>query len=300
MPNLENLTGREREALELLAHGHDAKSAARALGVSVNSINERLRDARRKLGVTSSREAARILLESTGEDPQKIRDEKIGVDRSGGDMSKPAPDGRARFVVAGVVALLLIAITALALSGQAAKHPPPAETTVTAAAAGASLIYAVRQRDIAALRELLESGTDPNAATTGEGSALIAAVRLGDRAAVRLLLEHGARADFAAPGDGSPLIAAANLGDSGLIDEFIARGADVNAIVPGDETPLIAAARSGRLAAVDALVKHGADVNLKALMNADRAPEWASPLGEALKRGHSDVADYLTQHGAKP
>ena len=50
---------REKEALRLLLVGHDAKSIANTLGLSVYTINDRLRDARRKLGVSSSREAAR-------------------------------------------------------------------------------------------------------------------------------------------------------------------------------------------------------------------------------------------------
>lgn len=59
---LDTLTDKERETLRLILRGHDAKSSARELGLSVHTVNERLRDARRKLGVTSSREAARRLL----------------------------------------------------------------------------------------------------------------------------------------------------------------------------------------------------------------------------------------------
>ena len=60
---LETLTEKEKETLRLIVRGHDAKTAARELGLSVHTINERLRAARRKLDVTNSREAARLLLE---------------------------------------------------------------------------------------------------------------------------------------------------------------------------------------------------------------------------------------------
>ncbi|WP_298306891.1 DUF4019 domain-containing protein [uncultured Erythrobacter sp.] len=60
--SLDRLTDKENETLRLIARGHDAKSAARELGISVHTINERLRNSRRKLGVTSSREAARKLV----------------------------------------------------------------------------------------------------------------------------------------------------------------------------------------------------------------------------------------------
>lgn len=57
------LTEREKEALRLLSRGYDVKSCARELGVSSNTITERLRSARTKMGLTSSREAARRLSE---------------------------------------------------------------------------------------------------------------------------------------------------------------------------------------------------------------------------------------------
>jgi DNA-binding CsgD family transcriptional regulator len=55
------LTDRELEALRLLAAGHTAKTIAVRLGRSETSINERLRAARRKTGIGSSRELARLL-----------------------------------------------------------------------------------------------------------------------------------------------------------------------------------------------------------------------------------------------
>lgn len=67
------LTDKELEVLRLLTAGHTVKSIAVRLGRSETSINERLRDARRKTGVGSSRELARHL------DAQKIWDKKIDL-----------------------------------------------------------------------------------------------------------------------------------------------------------------------------------------------------------------------------
>src|SRR6218665_1549574 len=67
------LTDKELEVLRLLTAGHTVKSIALRLGRSETSINERLRDARRKTGVGSSRELARYL------DAQKIWDKKIDL-----------------------------------------------------------------------------------------------------------------------------------------------------------------------------------------------------------------------------
>lgn len=60
---LKALTDKEKQTLRLVLRGYDAKSMARRLDLSVHTVNERLRHARRKLGVSSSREAARILRE---------------------------------------------------------------------------------------------------------------------------------------------------------------------------------------------------------------------------------------------
>jgi DNA-binding CsgD family transcriptional regulator len=80
MPDgLDALTEKEKETLRLLVTGHDAKSIARELGLSVHTINDRLRDTRRKIGVTSSREAARILAQAEDTGPNKFGAKKMGV-----------------------------------------------------------------------------------------------------------------------------------------------------------------------------------------------------------------------------
>lgn len=58
---VQSLTEKEKQALRLLVNGFDAKSMAQHLGLSVHTVNERLREARRKMAVSSSREAARQL-----------------------------------------------------------------------------------------------------------------------------------------------------------------------------------------------------------------------------------------------
>jgi DNA-binding CsgD family transcriptional regulator len=64
--DLDRLTEREKETLRLLLRGYDAKSIAAEFDLSVHTINERLRDARRKLNVSSSKAAARLLAEYEG------------------------------------------------------------------------------------------------------------------------------------------------------------------------------------------------------------------------------------------
>lgn len=71
--DLARLNRAERTVLGLLAQGHTAKSIATITGKSVGSVNERLREARRKTGIGSSRELARLFA------AQENRDELIGV-----------------------------------------------------------------------------------------------------------------------------------------------------------------------------------------------------------------------------
>ena len=86
------LNAAERTVLDLLAQGHTAKSIATITDRSVGSVNERLREARRKTGVGSSRELARLLA------AQENRDELIGMaeaDDRAPDSAMPATTGTA-------------------------------------------------------------------------------------------------------------------------------------------------------------------------------------------------------------
>ena len=140
------LTDREKQTLRLIVRGHDAKSIARELNLSVHTINERLRDARRKLAVSSSRKAARMLLEVEGEPrgatPYSLGDMRIGEDRWVGVADEaPAPvigagrgSGRPRIIIGAT--LMTLAFSLLALGGliHMASAPPqvaPASSTAT-------------------------------------------------------------------------------------------------------------------------------------------------------------------------
>ena len=127
------LTEKELEILRLLAGGHTVKSIAAQLERSEASINERLREARRKTGVGSSRELARMI------DAQKNRDTKS-------DLSPPADPAEAASMpldkgvygwTKGRIAmafLLPAAALGLALAAGTATMPEAAETAQAAQA----------------------------------------------------------------------------------------------------------------------------------------------------------------------
>lgn len=131
------LTEKEKETLRLMGRGHDAKSMARHLGLSVHTINERLRAARRKLSASSSREAARRLLDSEG-DAYEFRGDRLFGEAAAG--AEAAQDGsaierrrthRTPWVAAGVVMSLILGIAALVLQPQPASLPAQGSASAT-------------------------------------------------------------------------------------------------------------------------------------------------------------------------
>lgn len=132
------LTEKEKETLRLMVRGHDAKSVARSLGLSVHTINERLRDARRKMRVSSSREASRLLFEAEGEerrsDPQKTGDRDFGEDSAAVPRKdEAAPRGAVSTLLLGAYAMLLaIALTvAMSVSTDPVSAPAAAASQET-------------------------------------------------------------------------------------------------------------------------------------------------------------------------
>lgn len=98
-PQSAQLSDREKSVLRLLGNNHDAKSIARELDLSVHTINEYLRSARRKLGVTSSREAARLLSTAEAARPNSAVDSEIGVEAFSANKQGRASRSKAAFSV---------------------------------------------------------------------------------------------------------------------------------------------------------------------------------------------------------
>lgn len=156
------LTEKEKQTLRLMGRGHDAKSLAKHLNLSVHTVNERLRDARRKLEVSSSREAARLLLETEGDDPQNLADKQIGEALTPAIVEHAATvTGRVRTsrpaeLIAGVVIMSLI-FGVLALSLISEGTPPSAASNI---ASGATTTPAAARESevVRSAREWLELG----------------------------------------------------------------------------------------------------------------------------------------------
>ena len=136
---IHTLTEKEKETLRLLVDGHDAKSMARHLGLSVHTINERLRDARRKMAVSSSREAARQLREIEHRTPQILADKALGEAAALPDVEdRTTPAEAPRMVrplgwlVGGLLMSLSLALFAFSSMTGTADMPAAAPSTAPA------------------------------------------------------------------------------------------------------------------------------------------------------------------------
>ena len=114
---LQKLTPRQMEILRLLQGGFDTKSIARELDISVHTVTEHLREARRSLGVSNSREAARMLAQAETGPPNYMGATKIGVGGPAVTISPVEQSSTKRWLVTiGAAIMILLATVALALT----------------------------------------------------------------------------------------------------------------------------------------------------------------------------------------
>ena len=145
------LSEKEKQTLRLLVSGYDAKSMARHLGLSVHTINERLRDARRKMNTSSSREAARLLHELELATPELLGDKAFGDAASpeaAQGSSIPAEgrgeERRTGWILGAIAMTISLALAALsALSGPTQAPAIPLTTAAAVSPTPASEAAAV-------------------------------------------------------------------------------------------------------------------------------------------------------------
>ena len=141
----QSLTEKEKQTLRLIVRGHDAKSMARHLGLSVHTINERLRCARRKLSVSSSREAARLVLDREDGTPHSPGDKDLGeagTVPAVGQGDAPEDGRKARlplaWAIGGMAIMSIILATILLSSTSPGPVPEVAVANIAPDEAGAT------------------------------------------------------------------------------------------------------------------------------------------------------------------
>lgn len=154
------------------------------------------------------------------------------------------------------------------------------------------LLDAVKEKDTAAVRALLQQKVEVDAPAPDGATALHWAAHLDDLNTAELLIRAGANVKAANRYGVTPLSLACTNGAAAMIELLLKAGADPNSAMPEGETALMTAARTGKVDAVETLLAHGADVNAKESWRGQTALMWAA--GE----GHVTVVERLIEAGA--
>ncbi len=160
-------------------------------------------------------------------------------------------------------------------------------------AANDTVAEAARNGDAAAVKALLKSGVDVNAAQGDGMTALHWAATNGDVAMAQMLLSAGANVRATTRLGGlTPLHMATQSGQAQVAAALLAAGAEPNLATATGATPLMLAARSGNAETVTRLVEVGAGINAKEKTYGQTALMVAAGLDRA------DVVRLLLARGA--
>ena len=141
------------------------------------------------------------------------------------------------------------------------------------------LIEAVKKRDVASVRSLLNerpARIDVNAAQGDGATALHWAAHRDDLAIADLLIRSGARANVANDLGTTPLHLACTNRSAPMVARLLAAGGNASAALLTGETVLMTCSRAGDARAVKALLAHGADVSAKEHEHHQTALMWAA------------------------
>lgn len=150
---------------------------------------------------------------------------------------------------------------------------------------------------------LLRYGANPDAKTGGGESALMIASRTGKLGPVELLLKEGASLETTERKGQTALMWAAAEGHDEVVDLLIRSGAEPEERLKSGFTAIHFAARNGHLKTVESLLDAG--VSVGDVIAVDKVmgkspPKGTTPLRLAVENGHFDLASYLIERGADP
>jgi len=161
------------------------------------------------------------------------------------------------------------------------------------AAPASDVADAAMNKNVQAVRSLLQQKADVNAPQTDGTTALHWAARWDDLEMAGALIRDGANAQAANRDGATPMFLATVNGSAAMIETLLKAGADADApVLSRGETALMMAARTGKRDAVKALVDHGAKVNATEDLRGTNALMWAA------EQGHSAIVEFLLDNGA--
>ena len=137
-------------------------------------------------------------------------------------------------------------------------------TATLGAQSTAQVADAAMGGDKAAVKTLLQQGSDVNAAQGDGMTALHWAAMKGDAELVQMLIYAGANVKATTRlGGNTPLVVAARNGHAAVVQALLKAGADPKTATSSGTTPLMLASASGSVEAVKALLAAGAEVDAK-------------------------------------
>jgi uncharacterized protein len=160
--------------------------------------------------------------------------------------------------------------------------------------AASDVADAAMRGEVAAVRTLIATKADVNAAQNDGATALHWAVFKGNREMAETLIRAGANPKAANREGVTPLWLASVNGDAALIRALLDAGADPNEALPLGRTPLMLAARTGNVDAMGVLLDRGADPNAKETLRGTTVMMWAAD------EGHEAAIRLLIDRGADP
>ena len=160
-------------------------------------------------------------------------------------------------------------------------------------ASDATVADAARMGDTAAVKTLLKSGADVNAAQGDGMTALHWAAQKGDPELVGMLLAAGANVRATTRlGGYTPMHLASQAGHARVVAALLAAGVSADVATATGASPLMLAARSGSVETATRLIENGAKVNAKESTHGQTALMVAAGLDRA------DLVKLLLARGA--
>ncbi len=145
---------------------------------------------------------------------------------------------------------------------------------------------AIRNSDVAALRQLAENGIDVNTGARYGKTALMLAAAEGDITLMRRLFALGADVNQVNRSSGNALMYAAQYGQRQAAELLIEHGTDINHRAGKGWTALMVAVLKGRTTMVDFLLQNRADPNVRDVLG------W-TPLMRAAGSGNQAIVNSL-------
>ncbi|MGB6451062.1 MAG: ankyrin repeat domain-containing protein, partial [Steroidobacteraceae bacterium] len=214
--------------------------------------------------------------------------------RSWSGLGSPRADRRNGTVwwMAGAVAALSLGAAGVVSAQQAPRASGP--IAVVRDNATPPLVQAAEGQQPTLALELIDRGTDVNAAAPDGTTALMWAIHFDEVPVIDRLIEAHANVQAVNDYGATPMSEAATFGDTAVIKKLVKAGANADSANADGETALMILARTDNIEAAKFLIRHGANVNARERVLGQTALHWAAA------RSEPEMVQLLLRYHANP